>query len=170
MSESQAIDLSHLDGEYQNQEVKEGFDPVPDGRYQVIVERFELKMSKNDKPMLNWQLGIVSGPMQGKKLFVRHMLVTPDNLAWLKTDFHKCGMDHVLPSMLSDETVRAQFCDMYLEVTAKTKGTDDQGRPNQNVYIQKRVYFEGEAPTSGAPNQQAGVAPPSLSPEDEIPF
>ncbi len=50
------FDLSQWDEEYENAPVEEhDFENVPDGKYQVVVDRVELTASKtSDKPMLKW--------------------------------------------------------------------------------------------------------------------
>ena len=46
-------DLAHFDDVYKDSEVDEdGFDTVPDGKYQVIVDRGELVRTTKGDPML----------------------------------------------------------------------------------------------------------------------
>ena len=127
------LDLAQFDDDFSSAEVEEReFDDIPDGKYQVRVEKVELtKAQSSGNPMLKWTLKIL-GPKCAGRLFWRNsVMASKENLKWLKTDLHTCGVDIAklseLPSRLGD------LLDVTLEVTKRTKGE------NENIYINRRI-------------------------------
>ena len=61
-------------------------------------------------------------------------MASKENLKWLKTDLHTCGVDldklSDLPNRLGD------LLDVTLEITKRTKGD------NENIYFNRRVVVE----------------------------
>ena len=109
------IDLTSFDEEYASAPVEDRSEP-PDGKYQVNVEKVELTRSKEKgDPMLKWQLRILGPSQQGRMLFRNNMIVTPDNIKWLKNDLALCGL---LLDKLSDLPNQLErLLDVKLEVT-----------------------------------------------------
>ena len=58
----QSIDLAQFDDDFQNEATEErgDFESVPDGKYQVAVEKVELTQSSTGNPMLKWTLRILA--------------------------------------------------------------------------------------------------------------
>lgn len=55
--EVSATDLATFDAEFEGAPVEDSdFEPLPDGKYQVTVERVELLRSRAGNPMLKWCL------------------------------------------------------------------------------------------------------------------
>lgn len=128
------FDLSQWDEEYENAPVEErDFEPVPDGKYQVVVDRVELTTSKSsDKPMLKWTLKIIAPTHVGRLLWRNNMIASADNIKWLKNDLHVCGLKM---GKLSEELPESleKLLDTKLEVTVRTRGE------NQNIFFNKLI-------------------------------
>lgn len=146
------MDLSSLDALYTDAEVKPkgDFAALPDGKYQVAVHQVEMTTAKTGTEMLVFQLKILAGDHAGQILFKR-LALTANSISFLKQDLTMLGWDK-LPSALRDPMALRALLDVKLEVAQKTKGADDQGRPNTNVYFNRRLDATTVAalPASGA--------------------
>jgi hypothetical protein len=143
------IDLSQFDGGFRNEQVdtRADFDSVPDGKYQVNVEKVELtETHTSGNPMLKWSLRIIA-PQQVNRLMWRNSVITAKTLKFLKTDLHVCGLDLERLSDLPNHLER--LLDVKLEVTKRTKGD------NENIYFNRRI--ETAAGASGY-EREAGDA------------
>jgi hypothetical protein len=110
------------------------FESVPDGKYQVVVDRVELTKSQNtDSTMLKWKLKIL-GPKHEGAILWRNNVISKNTMKWFKTDLHVCGLDLVEFSDLSANLKK--LLDINLEVTKKTRGE------NENIYINRRIVTE----------------------------
>lgn len=127
------FDLSQWDEEYENAPVEEhDFENVPDGKYQVVVDRVELTASKtSDKPMLKWALKIIAPNHVGRLLWRNNMIASADNIKWLKNDLLTCGMKLGKLSELPENIEK--LLDVKIEVTVRTRGE------NQNIYFNKLI-------------------------------
>ncbi len=136
------FDLSIYDDEFENATIEDRtFEPVPDGKYQVTVERAELTASKtSNKPMLKWTLRIIAPNHVGRLLWRNNMIASPDNIRWLKTDLNTCGINIRKLSELPDHL--EDLLDTKLEVTVK-----NQGDNNQNIYL-NRLIEPGRKPSA----------------------
>jgi hypothetical protein len=143
------FDLSQFDDEFASAEVEErNFEPVPDGKYQVAVDRVELTTTKNSgAPMLKWTLKILGPAHQGRLLWRNNVMASQENLKWLKGDLFTCGLEleklSELPANLE------KLLDVKLEITKRTRGD------NENIYFNRRIVTDDI---------------PDDDPEDEIPF
>lgn len=163
MTENQAqeIDLTQFDDDYKNAEVEEkDFEPVPDGTYQVNIERVEITTTKNShKPMLTWMLRILAPKCQGRVLY-RNSVISANTIKYLKADLFACGLRLGKISDLPDNL--SSLLDVKLEIFKKTKGD------NENIYINRKIDINvnqsphGEGEASNASNPNLG--------EDDIPF
>ena len=128
----QSIDLAQFDDEFQSESAEErgDFESVPDGKYQVAVEKVELTQSSTGNPMLKWTLRILA-PRFANRFLWRNSVFTHNTLKYVKTDLHLCGLDldklSELPKHLD------KLLDVKLEVTKKTKGD------NENIYFNRRI-------------------------------
>ncbi len=146
---SKNIDLSQFDEEFQSETLAErsDADSVPDGKYQVVVEKVEItEAHTTGNPMLKWMLRILA-PSHVNELMWRNSVFTPNTLKFVKTDLHICGLDleklSDLPKSLS------KLLDVKLEVTKKTKGD------NTNIYFNSRIVNDR---TPSKFRQEAGDA------------
>ena len=146
---SKNIDLSQFDEEFRSETLAErsDADSVPDGKYQVVVEKVEItEAHTTGNPMLKWMLRILA-PSHVNELMWRNSVFTPNTLKFVKTDLHICGLDleklSDLPKSLS------KLLDVKLEVTRKTKGD------NTNIYFNSRIVNDR---TPSKFRQEAGDA------------
>jgi hypothetical protein len=137
------VDLTQFDEDFARAPVEEkNYDDVPDGKYQVNVEKVELTKAKSSgNPMLKWQLRILAPQCVGRFLFRNNVLASKENLRWLKQDLHTCGLD--LDRLSDLEGRLAQLLDVKLEVTQRTKGD------NVNVYFNRRIVMDEPGPDAG---------------------
>ncbi len=135
------FDLSQWDEEYENAPVEEReFDAIPDGKYQVVVDRVELTASQtSNKPMLKWALKIIAPNHVGRLLWRNNMIASPDNIKWLKNDLNTCGLTLKKLSDLPEQL--ESLLDRKIEVTVRTRGE------NQNIYLNKLI--DSGKPDSG---------------------
>ena len=152
------IDLSQFDEDFAEAPVEEReFDEVPDGKYQVQVDKVELTTAKSSgNPMLKWTLRILGPHSAGRLLWRNNVIASRENVRWLKNDLHVCGLDLAKVSDLNERI--EELLDVKLEVTKRTKGD------NENVYFNRRLVLDEGAPGAGGGNGQGGAG------KDDIPF
>ncbi len=128
----ESIDLAQFDDDFQSEApVERGeFESVPDGKYQVAVEKVELTQSSTGNPMLKWTLRILA-PRFVNRLLWRNSAFTHNTLKYVKTDLHLCGLDLDKLSELPKHL--GTLLDVKLDVTKKTKGD------NENIYFNRRI-------------------------------
>ncbi len=135
-NENEEIDLSQFDDDYESAEVEDReFEPVPDGKYQVKVDRVEIARAKSSgNPMLKWTLKILAPTHAGRLLWRNNVMASKENIKWLKNDLHTCGLEleklSELPERLND------LLDLTLEVTKRTRGE------NENIYLNRRIEID----------------------------
>ena len=130
------IDLTQFDDDFAEAEVEErDFEPIPDGKYQVNVERVELTRAQTSgNPMFKWTLRIIAPRFRGRLLWRNNVMATRENIKWLKTDLHTCGLSL---EKISDLPANLEkLINIKLEVTKRTRGE------NENVYLNKRIVLE----------------------------
>lgn len=72
-------------------DVKSGFEPIPEGKYDATVFEVEQKVGNNSgKPYLNWQLKIQGGEFDGRRVFYMTSL-SPNALWKLKANLNALG-------------------------------------------------------------------------------
>jgi len=130
------IDLSYLDDDFAQAEVKEhDFTPVPDGKFQVNVDKVELtKAQTSGNPMLKWTLRIL-GPTNRDRFLWKNSVMIPETMEYVKKDLWMCGLPI---TKLSDLNGRLEdLLDVKLEIQKKTKGE------NESIFFNKRIVTEG---------------------------
>ena len=129
---SKSIDLAQFDDMYRSEAAteREDFDTIPDGKFQVSVEKVELTESSTGNPMLKWTLRILAPTFVNRFLW-RNSVFTANTLKYVKTDLHLCGLDLGKLSDLPKQLEK--LLDIKLEVTKKTKGD------NENIYFNRRI-------------------------------
>ena len=134
----QSIDLAQFDDDFQTEATAErgDFESVPDGKYQVAVEKVELTQSSTGNPMLKWTLRILA-PRFANRFLWRNSVFTANTLKYVKTDLHLCGLDLEKLSELPKHL--AKLLEVKLEVTKKTKGD------NENIYFNRRIETAASA-------------------------
>ncbi len=131
------IDLSQFDDDFRGEQPQERgeFEKLPDGKYQVVVDKVELTTAQSTgNPMLKWTLRVIA-PRCVNRLLWRNSVITHNTLKYLKTDLHLCGLDL---DRLSDLPGRLKsLLDVKLEITKKTKGE------NENIFFDRRIDTKG---------------------------
>ena len=149
MSKNKPIDLSQFDENYRAEQAEErgDFESVPDGKYQVAVEKVELTAAQSSgNPMLKWTLRVIA-PKFINRLMWRNSVITHNTLKYVKTDLHLCGLDLDKISELPKHLKK--LLDVKLEVTKKTKGD------NENIFFNSRIESDR---TPGKFRKEAGDA------------
>ena len=143
------IDLTQFDDDFAEAEIEDrGFEPIPDGKYQVRVEAVELTRSKtSDNPMLKWSLRVLGPTHKDRLLWRYNVLLSKENIRWLKTDLHVCGLD--LEKVSDLEANLDRLLDVNLEVTQRTRGE------STNIYFNKRIVMDGKDDGYKATAQEA---------------
>jgi hypothetical protein len=144
-----AVDLSQFDDDFRSEQPEErgDFESVPDGKYQVTVEKVELTEAQSTgNPMLKWTLRVIA-PKFVNRLMWRNSVITHNTLKYVKTDLHLCGLDLEKLSDLPKQL--RKLLDVKLEVTKKTKGD------NENIFFNRRIET---GRTSGDFRKDAGDA------------
>lgn len=151
-----SVDLTRFDTDFAEAPVEEKeFDSIPDGKYQVNVDKVEITTAKTTgNPMLKWTLKILAPRFRGRLLWRNNVMASRENIRWLKTDLHTCGLDLDKLSELPANLER--LLDVKLEVTKRTKGD------SENIYFNRRIVMDASA-TNGS-DGHGGDA------KDEIPF
>ena len=157
-----ASDLEQLDYDYSETPFDESeLEDVPDGSYQVIVDKVELTRAKSSgSPMLKWILKIL-GPQCANRLLWRHnVIASRENLRWLKRDLFICGVQLAKLSDLPANLER--LLDVKLEVAKRTRGD------SMNVYFNRRIKDGSE--TTRPLAAVTGAASSAKSDSEDIPF
>ena len=134
--DNQNVDLSEWDEEYEAAPIEENkFDDVPDGKYQVSIEKVEITRSQaSGNPMLKWQLRVLGPNHVGRMIFRNSVMASAENIKFLKNDLHTCGL--VLEKFSDLGSRLGDLLDIKHEVTKKTRGEFS------NVYINRRIVTE----------------------------
>jgi hypothetical protein len=146
---SHSIDLAKFDENFRNEtpDDRQEMETVPDGKYQVSVDKAELVEAKTSgNPMLKWTLRIIA-PNHIDSLLWRNSVITQNTLKYVKTDLHVCGLDLDRLSDLPGNLHR--LLDVKLEITKRTKGD------NENIFFNRRIETDR---TSSNFRQEAGDA------------
>ena len=132
--DTEDMNLDQFNEEFAEAEV-EKFESVPDGKYQVNVEKVELTKAKSSgKPMLKWCLRIQGPESQNRILWRNNLIYSKENIKWLKTDLNTCGLEL---EKLSDLPANLhKLLDVKLEVIKRTRGD------NESVYLNRLITTE----------------------------
>ena len=125
------VDLEQFDDQFDQAEEPE-FEAIPDGKYQVNVDKAEITKAKTSgNPLLKWTLKIIGPTNINRLLWNYHILNNPTGQSWLKKDLNLCDI-HL--NKLSDLPANLEYLlDVKLEVTVRTR--DD----STNVYFNRRL-------------------------------
>lgn len=127
---------NELDKEYEKTEPLKVEESVPDGTYEVFVNKLELSEKKDSDPMLKWDLVVLNlaNPEAGKHIF-KKQFITSGSMPFVRTDLETCGFDGAV-SELRDPGIREGFLDICLEVKKLKKGEYN------NVYFNKTINVD----------------------------
>ncbi|WP_424474819.1 DUF669 domain-containing protein [Oceanobacillus kimchii] len=78
------IDLDAIEEDVKEVEENGGgdFEPVPDGEYEVEVEKMELRESKKGDPMLTIWFKIIEGELEGQRIFYNKVMQPQNDKAF----------------------------------------------------------------------------------------
>jgi len=141
------VDLTEYDDAFGRERPEErgDFEEVPDGKYEVTVEKVELTQAQSTgNPMIKWMLRI-NGPRLTNRVLWRNSVITMNTLKYVKTDLHLCGID--LEKLSNLPLPLERLLDLRLSVTKKTKGE------NENIFFNSRID-NGQTPNKSG--QSAG--------------
>lgn len=156
------VNVSDLDDDFSAADGNAGgdFESLPDGSYQVVVDRVEIDWTKGKSPerMFRWTFKVLVGPHTNRKIW-KTALLRPDLLKWLKSDVWKCGWQVKHLSELQRNL--SKLLDTWLEIKLQTKEVD--GKERQNVFITKLIDGKDT-------NESRGGDDPPPPTDDDIPF
>lgn len=137
-----------------------GLDPVPAGWYNCIMEKSEMKPTKDGAgAYLECQYNIVDGQYAGRKLFDRLNLRNSNPQAQeiafktLSAIAHAVGVLHVADSQ--------QLHNIPLKVRAKVRPADGQYEASNDVTGYKNINEGNNGAAPGAPGAPGGFTPPA---------
>ncbi len=156
MSSIYSNDLEKFNEVYGNaQEASDEYESVPDGKYQVMVDRVELKDSQAGNTMLVWTLKIL-GPKFAGRLLWKNSVFTEKSIPYVKKDLSVCQLHLSKLSDLPDSLDR--LLDLKLNVNKRTKDEFDQ------------IYFESLITSSNKSGISVDAAKSHSSFEDDFPI
>ena len=121
------VDLSKYDEDFRRAKQTEfpTYKPVPDGKYQVIVDSVELTTTRTTgNPMLKWRLRI-AGPTLADRILWKNQVITERTMVFVAKEFQICGLQM---DSLNELTGKLPgLVNLRLEVTkrARENGPDD---------------------------------------------
>ncbi|MFN9457602.1 MAG: DUF669 domain-containing protein [Acidobacteriota bacterium] len=127
------MDLRPYDEAYANEVVseQEPWNSIPDGRYEVRVDRVELTQSKSSgNPMLKWTLRILGATFQNRLLW-KYRAITENTLKYVKQDLWVCGLE--LPQFSALPSHLSALAGLELEITKISRGEDS------NIIFNRRL-------------------------------
>jgi hypothetical protein len=137
MSTAPAIDLSQFDDDFRRHTPMPGSKPqaLPDGRYQVLIEKLEVAETRTTgSPMVKWTLRVTSPSGYANRLLWKNTVISPKTLGMIKEDLLTCGLELAGLSELPDRA--SEIYDVPLEITKRTDGQ------YENVYFNRRVDLD----------------------------
>jgi hypothetical protein len=160
-----AMDKMYEDApEYDPDNDKGEFDPLPLGSYIVTVDAVDLaSVTQAGDVMLKWEFKVEAGEFKGRKHW-KNSVLNEKGIPHLKKDLGRCGISLTKLSELPDRI--HELIGIHLEIKlTKGKGTY-KGNPNVNTWIQQRY-----ANLPDFAGQDWGARPaPSTDDKDDIPF
>lgn len=129
--------LKQFDNDWVGVKVKENeYANLPDGKYQVRVDVARIEENKEYSSLnLMWELVVVGGQYENRRIFKRNGLDNPERFEWLKTDLFRAGIS--LDRLSEIEDALPGLLDRVLEVQLKTGKPNAEGKTYQNCYINK---------------------------------
>jgi hypothetical protein len=120
-----SVNLSQLDEDFRTAEPDSAggdFESVPDGSYQAVIEKVELRNSSKGNPMLTLMLRIL-GPRHANRVLWRNIVFTQNSVKYAKADLCTCGL--ALANLSELRSRLTDLLDVKLEITKKTKGDNE---------------------------------------------
>jgi hypothetical protein len=146
-----------------SEEPARGFEPIPPGKYPVVIRSTEVKATKAGNGSYLWlEMEIFDGPMKGRKVYANLNLDNPNEQAV------KIARRELSAILYAVELVNITHPDqlvnrwMYVSVRVKSDQNDVNGyyHPQDPVIVK----YLAEAATRPAPTSQAAYVPPQAPP------
>jgi hypothetical protein len=134
MSTAPAIDLSQFDDEFRKQTSEPGPKPkaLPDGRYEVIVENFEIGESRTSgSPMVKWTFRVTNPAAFANRMLWKNTVINQKTMGIIKADLQTCGLE--IDGLSELPRRQGELLDVPLEITKRTDGQWE------NVYLNRRM-------------------------------
>ncbi|SDY22428.1 DUF669 domain-containing protein [Thermoactinomyces sp. DSM 45892] len=163
MSQTWAEYLKQFQKSYEEAEVMDVYEDIPDGVYAVRVNSVRIRMSKTNRPMLEWELAIIEGKYVGRKEWKYHFLDQENLIAWLKQDLFR--LDVPLQDLSKLEEILPQLLDQEIQIKIQTK--ESNGRSYRNLYFQKAL---SNSPQAMPKKQEQPTAPWMTNHQNQFPF
>ena len=162
------VDLRKYDEDYRR--AKRGdfpqpqpFQPVPDGKYQVVVETVELtKTRTTGNPMLKWRLRI-AGPALADRILFKNQVITGKTIPFVEKEFRVCGLQ--MESLSELPALLPGLSNLRLEVTKKGRG---EQHPDE-IYFERNLTASAAAAAAGAAPSASAQPPVVAEHEEELP-
>ena len=164
-------DLQDIANEFDAVEPSEdsGSYDLPEGKYTTRIDRLYLdKYSPTERPILKWSLEVVDGELAGRKQSKANFLKTESNIAMLKADLAKAGLDMKAReiSFIDLPGYLEELIDVLIDITVKKSGGEKKKQDGScyfNVFVNSRVSEQIDVGNVAAP------APPTAThPVDRI--
>lgn len=126
-AENMVMNLNDVD------ENKGGFEVLPAGIYDAIVENVEWSVSAAGNPMLAWQFKITTPPYENRSLFYHTVLNKELGVASLKKVLTRVCAGHVDLENFAPRTFAENGSACGLSCQLKVKIKPYQGEPRNNV-------------------------------------
>lgn len=135
-----------LDQEFQNLPDEPTSNEVPDGKYDVRVEKVSLDKPEDEtkSPRLNWQLKVVKGKHKGRMLFKTNF-ISDKTVAFLKNDLLTAGL-----KLKSLKELKGRLPELLDTLLAVTKKAQKNAPEYYNVFINSKLdeIDEDDVPVS----------------------
>jgi hypothetical protein len=155
--------LNDMQGAYDEADARTSGVSVPDGDYELQIERFDFWEKEGGGPLkLITELSVVGGDHAGLSApSLWHELEDPERIAWTKGYLETLGLQGValaeLPKALEPLCGKAR-------VSGRVVTTESNGKKYRNVYVNELLGM-GEDWSAPASTDDA-----STEPEEDIPF
>ena len=128
--------LKGLKGAWKKAEARVGFSPVPDGQYQARIDNAVLELSKSSKrPQISYELTIVSGEYENRKLWKRDGIDGEEQLEWTKGTLETLDLE--IPDNINDLPDCIDGAKgLGVEITVRTK------EEFQNIYFNELLDLD----------------------------
>ena len=118
-----SVNLSRFDAQFSSEAVQDrvSIEPIPDGRYEVVVDGVELTEAKTSgNPMMRWTLRIVGPQMSGRVMW-KNRAITEKTLRFVKSELTICGLQLLRLSELPQHL--DELRNLRLEVVKRERGS-----------------------------------------------
>lgn len=160
MSQSWAEYLAQFQKSYQEAEC-DVYEDLPDGQYVMKVDAVRFKLSKTNRPMLEWELVVTDGKYKGRREWKFHLLDDEERIGWMKRDLFRAGLQ--LEDITKLESELPNLLDRELQIEIQTK--NNNGKSYRNIYFQK--YLQNQSPIT---TSSVGKKMPSWMLNNQLPF